>query len=220
MAIHVNVDLGNTRCKIGIETSIGVPQVFPVSYRVNGGFAYYWNDYDNSYTGWEKSYGSEWSTSIPLLGYVRYNGTVYDKEGSNFDQTRYTITVGNPIVNLQNENDARIQELDFLPGMVPKGMSDMYLTEEFRLNIGLAQLGVTLFTGKGISRDDEDGPNGTYIEEYPYRAGIVYFKLGFIKIGRDSEDIRYGIQTWFHDRNGWPRFKKRNKQSRWIWQFG
>ncbi|MFZ5942320.1 MAG: RHS repeat-associated core domain-containing protein [Bacteroidota bacterium] len=226
VAFHVDVELGNARQKIGIEASFGLPQALPLSYRVNGGVAYYWNDYDHSYTGWEKSYGDEWAVGIPGSVYFRHESMVYDKEGTNFDQTRYTITFGNPLVNMQNENDARIQELDFIPSIVPKAMSDMYLSEEARINIGPIQIGTTIFTGRvkkdkyGRDMFTPDGPNGTWIEEKEYRAGIIYLKLGPLKFGIDSEGIRDWIQNGYHDRINNKRFRKTDKKARFIWQLG
>jgi hypothetical protein len=223
IAIHIDVGFGNERQFLGIKSSFGIPQILPISYRFNLGAAYYWSDYDNMYSGWETSRGGEWGAGIPGVVTATFSTTFYDREGEEFDQYRDVWSLGNPLFNLQVENDANMNffHLSWLPEHIA---SDKYMSSEIRLNIlGFFEIGNTTVTGNpnnyGINKDL--GPYGTY-EENDYRAGILYFQLGFIRIGYNSESIRDKTQNWVHDK--WfssPRFPidKFKHPDIWYWEF-
>lgn len=61
--------------------------------------------------------------------------------------------------------------------------------------------------------------DGVYEEDYQYRAGIFYLKIGPLKIGYDSETIRDITQNDLHRKNGWSIFPvKEDKKSHWVWE--
>jgi RHS repeat-associated protein len=75
VAVHIDLRLGNHQGGIGIEASVGISQMFPISYRVHGGATYYWKNEDlmgNNMSGWETRYGSEWG-----IIYVWNTGYLY-----------------------------------------------------------------------------------------------------------------------------------------------
>ena len=198
--------------------------MFPVSYRQHGGIYYYRTDYDNSYSGWEKQSGAEWSLFNSMFS---YSDTYYDREGTKFDQYRNTVRLGSPFVNLQIENDAGFNDIFKFPWMPDHHTTDMYMSSEIWLRLFGVELGNTIFTGRPDKNAiDPDGPNGTYGlgESNPdqYRAGVLYIKLGLLKFGPNNETIRDKTQNWLHDKS-WihtPRFRKLDRPNKWLWQFG
>jgi RHS repeat-associated protein len=225
VAIHFEIPFGSENKHIGYDISFGVPQLFPISYRQHGGHYYYWRDYDNSYSGWETRSGSEWSMFSSRFS---YSCTFYDRQIDRFDQYRDLIRLGNPLFNWQIENDASGHEYFPFPWMPDHTSSDKFLTGQVKLRLGMAELGLTLFTGDpGPNRASRnfDPETGEYLKgmngEDPdeFRAGILYIGFGPIKLGINSEGIRDNTQNWLH-RNVThdPTFRTLPRRPRFFWE--
>jgi RHS repeat-associated protein len=224
VAIHFEIPFGSENKHIGYDISFGVPQISPVSYRQHSGKYYYWRDYDNSYSGWETRSGSEWSM---FSSGFSYSCTFYDRQIDRFDQYRDVARLGIPWVNIQVENDASGHSIFKFPLMPDHTSSDKFLTGQVKMRFGMAEIGLTLFTGDpGPNRasriKDEDGNytigiNGEDPDEF--RAGILYIGFGPIKLGINSEGIRDNTQNWLH-RNvtNDPTFKKLPRRPRFFWE--
>ena len=191
------------------------------------GAAYYWRDYDNMYSGWEKNHGGEWGA----LGFVTFSSTNYNRKGEKFDQSRDIWKAGIPGFNLQVENDADMNKLN-LPWLPKHEASDKHMSSEIRIRLfGFIEVGNPTVTGRSYPESDygkglsKEGPYGTY-EAYDgynqdeYRAGILYIQIGSFRFGYNSETIRDRTQNWVHDH--WfptPRFRKLNRPGKWYWEF-
>jgi len=192
---------GNGQNYIGFEFSMGIG-----NWRTHAGGAYYFNDYDNMYTGWEARYGFE--VGIPNISLER---TWYNRRGKEFDQIRNKISIGNPFfpVFIQNDND--------FPD------SDMYYTQGTRIILGgIFDIGLDLVTGRPIPPAGPGGPNGTYDNERNHhRAGILSFRIGPFRFGYNNEKIRDKTQNKWHDMIDTPRFPiDYSRRGRWYWTFG
>lgn len=151
------------------------------------------------------------------LGFVTFSSTNYNRKGEKFDQSRDIWKAGIPGFNLQIENDADMNQLN-LPWLPKHEASDKYLSSEVRLKLGNVEIGLTTVTGRAIDKDYETNTN-IEAEGKDYRAGILYLKIGSLKIGYDSETIRNMTQNKLHENYGWPIFKiKTKKKPRWIWE--
>jgi hypothetical protein len=227
VAVHIGAAYGNENKYLGYDISFGIPQISPISYRQHGGNYYYWKDYDNSYSGWEKRSGAEWSL---FSGLFSYSDTYYDREGTKFDQYRNSVRIGSPILNLQVENDANGQDIFPFPFMPNHVASDKFLSGQVKLRFGMAELGLTLFTGEPDKEEvlygDGYGPYGTYglgiTDPNEYRAGVLYLKVGPFKFGPNNEGIRDYFQNGLHDTKKihTPRFLKLDRPNKWLWQIG
>jgi RHS repeat-associated protein len=235
VAVHVSINFGSEKRGVGIEASVGLPQALPVSYRVHGGIAYNWKNY-NVGKGWETQRGSEWGLAIgPSFG-VSYSTTKYNSPGTEFDQTtgKFTIWGAGGAASLQYENDWWPDFLNKLPLMYDADHGDRYRTAAMRLNVGLITVDFNLFTG---DPEDENGyrsidkftgnKTGTYDggTADKYRAGVVYVGFGPLKIGRNSEKNRHAIQNRFaHDfmmGGDSPYFRvDKSKKSTWYFNIG
>jgi len=208
IAIHVEVNFNSHKRGIGIQASVGIPQILPYSYRVHGGIAYNWKNYDVT-PGWEKNYGYE-------KGFLLFHKgeTTYDSPGSKFDQKLTHWYAGLPGLNAKYYNDWSKS------GSGDGG--DRYRTGAAQITVGPFKVGYNLFTGdpglkKGdrkTYRPDDDWilklfPNimkeGYYVENKEtgdnpdeFRHGVLYFGIGPFRIGNDSENIRYVLQNGVH----------------------
>jgi hypothetical protein len=130
------------------------------------------------------------------------------------------------------DNDYQTKELSWIPG-VPKGDSDKFRSAAVQINIMGFGGGFNIFTGDpGYAYTDENGvvhnnvnDDGYYINHGPgdpnkYRFGSFYSKAGPFRFGRNSENIRYGIQSTIHGWTGDPNFEKLNRRRRFYWYFG
>jgi hypothetical protein len=73
VAIKVDVSFGTHQRGIGIQSSVGVPQILPASARVHGSVGYYWKNYDVT-PGWQTTYGYEVGiTPFFVTGSTTYN---------------------------------------------------------------------------------------------------------------------------------------------------
>jgi len=206
VAVKVDVHLISSEQKgVGINASVGMPKLMPVSYRAHAGATYYWDYYDDSYKGWEKRYGGEWTFG----GIVNYSGTTFISGETS--QTLNSITIGTPFINFKYENDYMFNAGKYFIGVPAADGGDRYRTAAARLQLGFLKIGVNLFTGDpGLDKDDRLFPviNGreTYIigkkgdDPDKYRAGVLYVGIGPMRIGRNSEKIRNTFQNKFaHD---------------------
>ncbi len=132
--------------------------MYALSYRYNVGAAYYWSDYDNMYSGWETSSGSEWGVNLGGL-YATSSCTFYDREGTEHDQYRDVLTAGyTPYFNIQVENDTEQLHFDFMPGKSEHAHSDKYMSSEVRIRLfGILEGGNTIVTGNPENYDVVDG---------------------------------------------------------------
>ena len=238
VAIKFDIRFGN-QGGIGVDASIGVPQMFPVSYRVHGGATYFWKYEDmmgNNMSGWETRYGAEWCISgyifnVPVA--YTYGGTTFNSKWSG-KQTTNLHTLGNPFINFKYENDMPPPKVFSWIPFVPKGDGDRYRTAAAQINFGPFGIGVNMITGdagpyrSGYYKTDENGnkiyePNNGYNPDN-YRMGIFYLRVGPLRFGRNSENIRHIFQNRFaHDfitggKTYW--FDVLSLKPKWYWGFG
>ncbi|MCP4458562.1 MAG: hypothetical protein GY816_11145, partial [Cytophagales bacterium] len=228
VAVHVDLHLSSEQKGIGLDASVGIPKVIPVSYRAHAGATYYWEHYDDSYKGWETRHGGEWTFG----GVVSFSGTTYNSGETS--QTTNMITIGGPLANFKYENDFMFGAGEFFPGVPAADGGDRYRTAAARLKIGLFKAGFNLFTGDpGLDsdmRETFDDPDNDDRETYmasngndpdKYRAGVFYVGFGPFKIGRNSERIRNKIQNeGAHDAIGAPYFRWLNINPKWYLYLG
>ncbi|MDR2909922.1 MAG: hypothetical protein LBV47_00940, partial [Bacteroidales bacterium] len=234
VAFHVDLRSGSNQGGIGIDVSVGVPQMFPLSYRVHGGATYYWKNEDmlgNNMSGWETRYGAEWGISGNMFGVpatLTYSGTTYNSKWSG-KQTTNQYMLGTPFINMKYENDMKPEGLRKYVPFVPKGDGDRYRTAAAQINVGPLGIGINLITGDaGLDREKYlDGKNYIANGEYnpdQYRMGVFYFRAGPFRFGRNSENVRHVFQNRFaHDfmtggETKW--FRVLDLKPRWWWQFG
>ena len=206
IAIKIDIHTGKEQRGLGINVSVGVPKALPLSYRKHWGATYYTNYYDDGFTGWELRSGNEFS----IYGIITLSNTKFKVPGSyDWDQTTTRITLGGPALNFQYEND----HMFHLP-LTKADDGDRWRTAAFRLNTGPVSYGQNLVTGdpgflmaereskliKGRYTYVNSGVYDTEFQPDKYRAGIAYFKFGFIKMGINSEKVRHLSQNLFaHD---------------------
>lgn len=232
VAVKIDLRLGSNQGGIGIDISVGIPQALPLSYRGHGGATYFWKNTDlmgNDMSGWETRKGSEWGL---LGGLFTYGGTTFNSEWSG-TQTTNLITFGTPVINVKYENDMEPPDIfNWIP-FVPKGDGDRYRTAAVQINVGPFGIGTNMITGEGGPEkydyvEDINGhktyvPNNGYNPD-KYRMGTLYFKLGPLRFGRNSEGIRRTLQNQFaHDfltggESKW--FRVLDLKPQWYWQFG
>ena len=113
---------------------------------------------------------------------------------------------------------------------------DRYRTAAAQINIGPFGIGTNMISGdagpyrnnRGGFMIDENGnkiylPNNGYNPD-KYRMGTFYFKLGPVRVGRNSEQIRHVFQNRFaHDfmtggKTYW--FNVLDLKPRWYWGVG
>jgi RHS repeat-associated protein len=236
VAFHIDVHWGSEQKGIGADVSVGVPKALPVSYRAHGGATYYWGHYDGSYTGWETRYGGEWT----LFSILSYSGTTFNSGGTS--QTTGMFTIGGPYVNLKYENDMMFGFK--LPGVPEADGGDRYRSAAARFKMGPFQVGLNLFTGDpGLddrnitSTSKKGGKYGLYEKTINgddpdrFRAGVVYFGFGPLRIGRNTEGIRDFIQNrlihdqvskspYFRRLDGLPYDDPYYTPNKWYWYLG
>jgi RHS repeat-associated protein len=237
VAVHVQVNIGSNNRGIGIEASVGLPQIMPFSYRIHGGVAYNWRNYYMG-KGWETKWGSEVGIGF-LGGGASYATTKYNSPGTEFDQTTGQVSffaLGG-LVNLNYENDWFPEALKWVPTIHKADEGDRFRTAALRLNFGIFSAGFNVFTGDPWNEALNEKPadpalggnrTGIYTEEKAdlYRAGVLYFGIGPLRIGANTEGIRHAIQNRFaHDfllneRVGWFRQMPDQFPNKFYWNFG
>jgi RHS repeat-associated protein len=217
IAIKPSFHTGSDVFGLGFDLSVGMPSSTS-SYRWHFGGTYYHSYYDNAYSGWEWRKGTE----VTLLPGISYSGTTYSS--GEISQTNNLLTLGLPFSSISYENNS-IKEFQWIPG-VPKGSGDKFRTAAVQFNIMGAGFGFNIFTG--------DKGNGAYVEEDgkqiytlnkrgdpdQYRFGGLFFKFGPIRVGRNTENIRAGIQNTIHNWTGDPHYRKLDRPKRFYWYFG
>ena len=219
---------------IGIDVSVGIPTMFPVSYRVHAGASYYWHWKDlmgNDLSGWETRYGAEWSL---FGGLYKYGGTTYWSKWSGTQTLNYhQLMIGGlqaKYINDMPPVDGWYGKIfGNIPG-VPHGDGDRYRTAAARIGLGgVIEAGINLMTGDpgppGGRRTDYFDGRESYVEHGQFnpnshRIGLGYFRIGPLTFGRNSEYHRNAMQNrWVH-RNSIPWFEVLSIKPRWFWQFG
>jgi hypothetical protein len=134
------------------------------------------------------------------------------------------VSIGGPFTNVSYENDYMFG----VPG--PDG-GDRWRTAAVQMNFGPMSVNLNMFTGDpGLAKKDRiyemiDGhltyTGGTADK---YRAGVLSFGFGPVRIGRNSEQIRKVFQNQFaHDilTGGDAKwFRVLYIKPGWYWQFG
>ena len=217
IAIKPSLQTGSDVLGFGIDVSLGMP-TSTSSYRWHWGGTYYQSFYDDAYSGWEWRSGTE----VTLLPGFSYSGTKF--KSGDLSQTTNMLTLGLPFSSLHYENDM-ITEFNWIPG-VPHESGDKYRSAALQLNIMGIGIGTNIFTG---DRGDKSTvtENGKRIytlngkgDPDKYRFGSLYFQFGPVRLGRNSEGIRAGIQNTIHNWTGDPHFRKLNRRGRFYWYFG
>ncbi len=219
VALKFNIALGTHVSGIGVQTSIGMPQMGSLNARVHGGIGYYSKNWHVT-PGWQTTYGYEVGATLPIAGHVTYGRTTYNSPGTKFDQTIGVIRLGKPGFNIKTENDF----------FGDKG--DKYRTGAGKIQIGMIHVGANMFTGEP-NRTGRVGStqviegNETYVpfngyNPDEYRTGALYIRIGPFSLGNDSENTRHKIQNLIIHRKitGTPFFKKLNSPDKFFFQFG
>lgn len=98
--MHVDLNFGTHKTGIGIDVSVGIPQIAPFSVRAHGGISYNWKNYGVP-EGFETRYGAE----VGLSPYAVVGFTQYNSPGDKFDQRIGHIRLGVPGLNVKYAND-------------------------------------------------------------------------------------------------------------------
>ncbi len=220
IALKFDHPFGTHQRGIGVQISIGLPQILPLNARVHGSAGYYWRNNEVP-KGWQYTYGYEAGTSTLAVG-----STTYITPGSpEFNQRTGHTRIGVPGLNIKYENDY------FWNIPLTGDGGDRYRTAAAKVQVGSVSVGLNLFTGDpGVNgRESEDRPDGhTYYiknskgnDPDKYRAGIGYIGIGPFKIGNDTEKRRNNIQNErVHDKIGSPRFTVLDRPNKFYFQFG
>lgn len=218
-AFKVNVSYGTHQRGIGIQASIGSPQISP-GVRVNGSVGYYSRNYEIT-PGWQTTYGYE----IALTPFLVFGSTHYNNPGTEFDQTLGNFRYGVPGMNIKYENDGAIGFLG--------DDGDRFRTGAGKIQLGGISVGMNFFTGdpgKKLNREDPIDPatgKPTYVKNAygndpdKYRAGVGYIGIGPFRFGNDTEKRRNKVQNQLiHDHSGDPHFKVLDRPNKSYFQFG
>jgi RHS repeat-associated protein len=222
VAVKFSASFGTHQNGIGIDVSVGAPQMMPGGIRTHAGISYYSKNYDMP-SGWEIRNGFEF-TVTPL---TTVGSTYYDSPGTKFDQRVGDFKMGVPGLNIKYAND-------YFFGLPLGDNGDRYRTAAAKIQIGNIHIGINLFTGDpgGTSIDDRRteiiNGNLTYIPNSSnsanpdeYRAGVGYIQIGPFRFGNDKESRRDMIQNrWIHSNFGFPFFKVLDIPNKWYFQFG
>jgi RHS repeat-associated protein len=231
IALHLDMHLSTEQIGIGLDASCGVPKKIPLSLRFHGGVSYYWRYYDNSFKGWELRAGAE----LCAGGLLGVSGTNYYFSGKK--QVTNTVYIGNSICRLDYENDYMFNICQDILGFPKADNGDRYRTAAAKIRFGITSIGLNIFTGDpGLNHDDRrtyiDSSNGreTYTigangeDPDAYRAGVLYFGIGPIRLGYNSEGIRNFFQNrlahdWLCSKDS-PYFKMLDRPGNFYFHFG
>jgi RHS repeat-associated protein len=241
VAVHIDLSFGSHSNGIGLDVSVGIPQLAPISYRYDVGATYYFNRPGGYGSGWQVRNGAEWGLGF---GFFQYGGMRYrdwNSDGLQADQVVHTAQIGTPLINASYSNDTEdsfpwAKYVPLIPklkdGQIPRLDSDRYRTASGRLRVGLFELGFFLHTGEGTRISVTDGTRhfaGGNIDDPDRSNGIIYFGFGPFKMGWDSEKNRNALQNRLaHDGlSGQPQYGWRypwvlmlDRSSRFVFQFG
>ena len=103
VAVKVDFRMFNNQQGIGIDASVALPQITPISHRFHAGATYFWKYEDlmgNDFSGWETRYGGEVAVQsslfggfLPASGHLIHSGTIFNnkwsgKTNDKFDSDR------------------------------------------------------------------------------------------------------------------------------------
>ena len=241
VAVHVDLSFGSHSNGIGLDVSVGIPQLAHISYRYDVGATYYFNRPGGYGSGWQVRNGAEWGLGFGLIQYGGMRYRDWNSDGLQADQVVHTAQIGIPLINASYSNDTEdsfpwAKYVPLVPklkeGQIPGYGSDRYRTASGRLRVGLFELGFFLHTGEGTRISVTDGTrhfNGGNINDPDRSNGIIYFGFGPFKMGWDSENNRHALQNRLvHDglsgqpQYGWryPWVLSLKRSSRFVFQFG
>ncbi|MCK9292226.1 MAG: polymorphic toxin type 23 domain-containing protein [Bacteroidales bacterium] len=241
VATHVDLSFGSHSNGIGLNFSVGIPQLAPISYRYDVGATYYFDRLGGYGSGWQVRNGAEWGFDFGLIQYGGMRYRDWNSDGLQADQVVHTSQIGTPIINASYSNDTEdsfpwAKYVPLIPklkeGQILGYGSDRYRTASGRLRVGLFDLGFFLHTGEGNKISVTDGMrhfDGGNIDDQDRSNGIIYFGFGRFKIGWDSEKNRHALQNRLaHDglriqpQYGWryPWILLLDRSSRFVFQFG
>lgn len=248
VALHVDLNFGSHANGIGLDVSVGVPQIAPINYRYDVGATYYFNRPGGYGPGWQVRNGAEWGVGLPGLQ-LQYGGMRYrDYSGGELlaDQVVHTAQIGNPLLNIaySNDTDQSFPWAKYVP-LIPKlnegttAEKDRYRTASGRARVGLFELGFFLHTGEaekigyvdtnGDGTPDTRAFTGGNINDPDRSNGIAYLGFAGFRMGWDSEGIRHYMQNRVaHDHWNpqpqygaiYPWFLKTDRKGRFVFQFG
>ena len=234
--VRFTAKTGTHETGFGVELSVGTPKILPFAVRDNYSATFFTDDALQDGPVLETTSGREVSY---LAGFLSVESKVYNSGETS--QTTGTVTLGSPIINVKYENDwfdeglaKKLDPLSILPKNLGDG-GDRFRTARVDLTAGFFSTGFRLGTGDpGLidreilkSSDGTQGPNGTYVlnprtGDNPdnIRLGIVYFGIGPLKYGTDTEGTRKLIQnTIIHDNvSNSPRFKVTDKKAKFFFE--
>lgn len=231
-ALHIDLHLSTEQKGIGFDFSAGLPKRNTFSYQVHMGATYYWGHYDDSYTGFEFRSGLE----ITVFSSITYSTTLFSS--GNTTQTTGALTLGSWLFGATYENDYMGFVGDIFMILPEADGGDRYRSAAAKIYFTELALGVNLFTGDpGVDHadrctflDSDVGGRETYClnakgdNPDEFRAGVLYFQAGPIRIGQNSEQIRNIFQNRFaHDflcRGDSPYFKVLDREKETYFYFG
>lgn len=223
VAFKVELDYGTHQNGIGLKVGVGMPKL--VSYFgvdavwYEAGAKYYWKDY-GGYKGWEFSYGKEKT----IWGfYTEGNTNVIKRNGDkDYSQSIGYKKLGIPgVFALEHYNDAWGNDV-----------TDKFNTATSKIILGPISLENVIFTGEPLKGEsgkyEETKKTGIFGNKYYVykeaenspRHGILALRIGPLRIGVDSEEIRATIQNGCHTILGDTQFEYRPYKPRWFFQFG
>ena len=197
VAIKIDLHYGSEQKGIGINVSVGLPTMLPISYRHHWGRTWYTDNYVD-FEGTETREGGKWT----VLHVFSYSYTTYSREDET-DQTVYQVSVkGSRGRGITMSNDYPL--LGVWPGFPEWTEEDGYRTGAGEIDFGPVSIGVNIYTGSRLDTDrPEINGNETYVHNEKkgkrdpdkYRAGVLYVKIGIFRVGINSEKVRNYIQN-------------------------
>lgn len=223
VAFKVEIDFGSHQNGIGIKGGVGTPKIASFfgaeANWYEGSAKYYWKDYGD-YKGWEYSYGKE-TTKWGVI--TEGNTNVIKKNGEkDYSQSIGYKKYGIPgLFAVEHYNDAWGNDV-----------SDKFNTATTKFIFGPFSIENVIFTGeptkgqKGkyekYEKTDIFGNKYFVYEEAENspRHGVFALRIGPLRFGRDSEEIRATIQNGLHMILDDPQYQYRPYKPRRFFQFG
>lgn len=235
--IAVKFNLGFSDGSWGFETSIGLPQSMPFSYRGHFGADYFSGSgsYDGMVQGWQTSKGRE----VSFFNKFALTSTTYsskDRDGNSTSQTTGMVRLGGFLLNAKYQNDwwpGAVRDIGNVFGLKMGDGGDRWRTGAGQINLGpFLSIGANMGTGDPLNRfgkPESEMVNGheTYVSKNGsspdrYRVGTFYLRFGFLRLGKDSERFRAKVQNeLIHD--GLPNahwFQEKEEYNEFYWYFG
>lgn len=205
VALNFSGGIGSEKKGLGINVSLGLPQLLAYSERWELGVTYYLEDVFVPTALMEARIGKEQS----LFGLISKKTTRFDSGETS--QTVGEIRLGGAFLNIRTSNDVE--------GFGDGG--DRFRSAALQMNCLNFTAGFNVGTGDpgqdlGVDRQVDTtigGPFGTYVvnaegkDPDKFRLGTGYLGLNALKVGINSEKLRAAIQNNFHRLIGSPDFK-------------